>query len=302
MLSVKGTEVIVENVKELLKGDPVNWIWACFNEIAQQAMEKKDYFSSLEPWLSSYEHWVYENYPEAYQTIIKRSEYNARVRSLLNQDRWALIILDSLSLREGYLLQQELSRELHGQFDYTYAPLPTETEFFAQRYLGVKAPSFLKSLRGLPYSFEEIEVEDDLRGKNFERDKVLVWSRQPDKQLHGFTEGFRITQLNEAYQEAKRILIPLISRLLDAHDTVYITSDHGYVTDLYSWEGLTDFPSDLRYSPTIPESYMANCIKHRDYWLIVGRFNTIKRGKYGHVRHGGLSLMEVLVPFIKMAK
>ncbi len=302
MLKVKGTEVIIEDFSGLIRGDPLTWVLKGLAELAEKAFLDGDYFSLIEPWLSSFEELIYKLDPRLYDVTVARSAKPSRADKVMHLSSYALIIMDGLSFREAFLLKQDFNKwNLNVECDC--APLPTDTKFFSLRYLGAESPSELKMRRNPLFHFEEIVTKEDVLSISpFTEDKVIMWVREPDKTLHQFRERFRIRDLLQAYTKAKDPAEALINILLERFQEVYLTSDHGYITDPFSWKNLKDFPSDLRYALNIPESIKPYCKKCGDYWMLLGRFNTVKRGRHSNTRHGGLSLIEALTPFITISK
>lgn len=302
MLKVRGAEVRIEDFSGLIRGDPLSWVLKGLRELAEKAFLERNYFSSLEPWLSSFEEAIYKLDPKLYDIIIKVSFRPTQVDKVMNLSRYALVILDGLSFREAFLLDRDFN-QWNLNLKYSCAPLPTDTKFFTVRYLGAESPSELKRRKNLPFHFEHIASKEDLSGIGpLTTDKVVVWVREPDKTLHEFRERFRTSDLSQAYAKTRIVAEALINILLERFQEVHVTSDHGYITDPHSWRSLEDFPSDMRYALNVPESIKPYCKKCGDYWVLLGRFNTVKRGRHSNIRHGGLSVVEALTPFITIAK
>lgn len=302
MLKVRGAEVLIEDFSGLIRGDPLSWILKGFKELAEKAFQERDYFSSIEPWLSSFEEAIYKLDPKLYDIIIKVSLRPTQVDRVMNLSRYALVILDGLSFREAFLLDRDFN-EWNLKLEYSCAPLPTDTRFFSMRYLDAETPSKLKRRKNLPFQFEHIVSKEDLSSIGpLTTDKIVVWVREPDKTLHEFRERFRTSDLSRAYAKTRIVAEALINILLERFQEVHVTSDHGYITDPHSWRSLEDFPSDLRYALNVPESIKPYCKKCGDYWVLLGRLNTVKRGRHSNIRHGGLSIIEALTPFITVSK
>ena len=302
MLKVKGAEVRIEDFSGLIRGDPLSWVLKGLKELAEKAFLERNYFSSLEPLLSSFEEAIYKLDPKLYDIIVKASLRPTQADKVMKLSRYALVILDGLSFREAFLLDRDFNK-WNLNLKYSCAPLPTDTKFFTLRYLGAESPSELRRRKDLPFNFEHIVSKDDLLSIGaLTKDKMVVWVREPDKTLHEFRERFRISNLSQAYTKTRIIAEALINMLLERFQEVHVTSDHGYITDPHSWRSLRDFPSDLRYALNVPESIKPYCKKCGDHWVLLGRFNTVKRGRHSNIRHGGLSIMEALTPFITVSE
>jgi len=120
--------------------------------------------------------------------------------------------------------------------------------------------------------------------------------------LHEFREKFQVDDLSQAYEKARDIVHNLIPILMEDFNKVNLTSDHGYVTDPHSWFGVEDFPSDLRYARDISDAMKQHCKRCGEFWLLIGRYNTLKRGRHCNIRHGCLSIMEAMTPWITVSE
>lgn len=304
MLKTKGNKVIIENPLGLISGNHLDWIFKGLEELSQKAssLSMEHYFSELEPWVSSFEQAIYDLDPKVYETIISKSLRRTKVEEIMDQAKYALVIMDGLSLREAYLLNNNL-KEWDLQISYDIAPLPTDTGFFCTKYLNSSSPSELEKRKNLSFNFKEITNKEDLsKISPSVSGKFIIWIREPDKTFHEFREKFRLDYLSQSYERAKEIVQNLIPILMENFNEVHLTSDHGYVTDPHSWFCLENFPSDMRYATDMPETIKQYCKRCGEFWLLVGRYNTLKRGRHGNIRHGGLSIMEAMTPWITVSK
>ena len=303
MLRTKGDKVLIENPLGLITGNQLDWIFKGLEELAQKASSTPNYFSELEPWLSSFEQAIHNLDPRVYETIISRSSRQSQMDKVMDQSNYVLAVIDGLSLREAFLLSHSLKEKWDAQLTYDIAPLPTDTCFFSSKYLGTSAPSELRKRKNLPFDFDEIVNKEDLsKIRPPTKNKFMVWVREPDKTLHEFREKFRVDDLSQAYEKARDIIQNLIPILMENSPKINLASDHGYVTDPHSWFCLENFPSDMRYASDIPDAMKQYCKKCKEFWLLIGRYNTLKRGRHGNIRHGGLSIMETMTPWITISE
>lgn len=303
MLRTKGDKVLIENPLGLITGNQLDWVFKGLQELAEKATSASNYFSELEPWLSSFEQAIHNLDPRVYETIISRSSRQSQVDKVMDQSDYMLAIMDGLSLREAFFLRNNLKEKWDAQLTYDIAPLPTDTCFFSSKYLNASAPSELRKRKNLPFDFEEIVNKEDLsKISPSTKKRFIVWVREPDKTLHEFREKFRVDDLSKAYEKARDIAYHLIPILMENFHEVKLTSDHGYVTDPHSWFCLENFPSDLRYASDIPDTMKQYCKRCGEFWLLIGRYNTLKRGRHGNIRHGGLSIMEAMSPWITISE
>lgn len=198
-------------------------------------------------------------------------------------------------MREGVLLSEDLDVTL----EHSFSALPSDTEFYVQKHFGVKNLSQLDG-KDADFEFKKFHKPENLESYYPSDDRVVIWSRLPDNILHEQKEGFEVSDLMRIYEKTKEMLESILRSLSENFSTIYVTSDHGYVTDAFAWEGLRDFPSDKRYAVTVPERLKERCRRVNEYWLLLGRYNAVKRGKHSHIRHGGLSFLEVITPFFEL--
>jgi hypothetical protein len=303
LLKTIGDKVIVENPLVFIHGNQLQLLFKGLQELAYKASLSTSYYSRLEPWVSSFEQAIHNLDPRVYETIISRSCHQSQVDRIMQQADYALVVMDGMSLREAFPLAKSLKEKWEVNLTYEVGPLPTDTCFFTLRYMNANAPSELRKRENPDFDFEEIVNKEDLsRLGNPTKTRFIVWVREPDKTLHEFKERFRMDDLDQAYQKTHDFACALFPILMENFERIQVTSDHGYVTDPHSWTCLENFPSDLRYASDIPDSIKQYCEKCGEFWLLKGRYNTLKRGKHGNVRHGGLSIMESIVPLITVAR
>ena len=179
---------------ELLKAeDPVatlfHWLVELWDAAGVDDALLNDYYDERE---KSTRHltWTLEQVYGEFLTGVLLPQVDSRqVAELLAQPRHALVLMDSLNLREASLLKQRLPA--HGYevlaLDYAFSEIPSETEAFCQRYWGVNAPSAVNDPRFI-YVRADAPPLDELR-----REQLIVWGTYPDwfwRHAHsGKTEG-----------------------------------------------------------------------------------------------------------------
>lgn len=300
MIKIDGDKVKINDVSKFIRGEPVDGIFESLNGIWNYAWSKdNEYYSLGENLTSKFEEQVSRLYPEIYDSIIQNTERSNVIPEIISKNQFCLIIMDGMSLREVLPLLNELKK--HGKlvYKYTYSAIPSETEFFTKRYFDTSSPSQMKSNE--KYHFVHLPRDDNIEDIPLDKNKLIIWSTYPDSVFSQFKSAFETQDLQEVFNKTKNILIKLLEHL-SFYREIIITSDHGYFVDTFSWKGLNDFPSGERYSFTIPDSLKKYCKQYNDYWVLIGRYNTIKRGKYVHVRHGGLSFLETIVPLIEIKR
>lgn len=244
---------------------------------------------------------VYTSFGEIYKYIAKASRLPSRIEEIMAQEIYTLVVMDGMSLRESPLLKRRLAPDYHVSTVPQVAPLPTDTKFFTSRYFSSSSPSQLEKRPKEGFTFYRVGGQQDVSSIQ-EDERLVVWSRLPDKYLHTHTEAFQLSDLEDDYLRSEELLLSILHRLNKSGKEIYVCSDHGYIPDTHTWTSVRDFPSSKRYTQAIPESCRSYSIRVNNQWMIFGRFNTVKRGKYGHVRHGGLSFLESITPFLTITK
>lgn len=234
----------------------------------------------------------------------------------------AVLVLDALSLREmPWLLGGAQARNIQpSNVRVTGAEAPSDTDQFA-RALGVPSRSHLSG-NGAPGSFNlfpskaytdviSVPFEDAVRGIPHESN-VFVWHSWLDDLIHVHKK-----LPDQIYKAASTTLQDdgfwkFANRLRQGRKLV-ITSDHGYaVSKLFSSEEIDpDVIEKLRETfgaarykkVTGPwqERFMPPIVvSHNEHHIVMGQRKWKVQGGFPHVCHGGLSLLEVAVPFIEL--
>ena len=239
----------------------------------------------------------------------------------------AVLVLDALSLRESpWLLQGAIERGyiVHCA-QATGAELPADTNPFAKA-LGLSQRSALENNRAggshklqgartdsvsLPWK-ECTELVDS--STNW-----LLWHHWPDERIHDLSSpghGLSALAREAADQLTADDFWGLVRRLTTGRRLV-ITGDHGYAAT-----GLFPDTSDRRQaqhlklrfksgrtahdqrepSDWVPPIDVVLDTIHGRHAFVLGRRKWRSQGGYPTLAHGGLSLLEVTVPFIELSR
>jgi len=236
----------------------------------------------------------------------------------------AVLILDGLSLRElPWLIQgaQQRGFTLHKLAAYA-AELPGETDEFA-RALDYTARSQLQNNGGrrnerLPGArTESIDLPwHDCTNLIDATPNWMFWHHWPDVQLHrlaGAGQGLETLTRDVSAQLTSDDFWGFVTKLAMGRRLV-ITSDHGYAaTGLFSdaaGESAALLKRTFRSGrsaagvqdtgPFAPPVALALTGRHGPQTLALGRWKWPSPGGYPTLAHGGLSLLEVLSPFIEL--
>ena len=238
----------------------------------------------------------------------------------------AVLILDGLSLRElPWLLHGAKDRgfTLH-EVTANASELPGETNEFAQA-LGFGNRSQLQNNGGglahklQPASTECVDYpwKDCARLVNAAPNWVF-WHHWPDSKVHGAAgagQGLDTLTHDTANQLSSDDFWAFVERLATGRRLV-ITSDHGYAATGYFPDAdgevgqflKTTFASGRSKAgtgetgPFVPPVALQINSPHGDHLLAVGRWKWKSQGGYPTMTHGGLSLLEVLSPFVELTK
>ena len=240
----------------------------------------------------------------------------------------AVLILDALSLRElPWLLQgaKERGFTIHG-VTATASELPGETNEFA-RALGLASRSQLQANGGgLAHKLQPAQTESiDLPWKDCEglldnasgAKNWVFWHHWPDAKLHdyGAGQGLELLTKDAAQQLSSDDFWAFVEHLATGRRLI-ITSDHGYAATGYFPDADGDVATHLKQTfssgrskvgrsdpgPFVPPVALQIDGPHGPHLLALGRRKWRSQGGYPTLTHGGLSLLEVLSPFIELSK
>lgn len=237
----------------------------------------------------------------------------------------AVLILDGLSLREmPWLLQgaKERGFTLHEVSAYA-SELPGETTEFAQA-LGFNSRSQLQNNGGgLLHKLQLTATEcvdmpwKDCEGLINGTPNWVFWHHWPDSKVHdgsGAGQGLDKLTSDAAEQLASDDFWGFVERLATGRRLV-ITSDHGYAATGYFPDADGEVGQFLKQTfssgrsakgegdagPFVPPVALNIESPHGPHLLAVGRRKWKSQGGYPTLTHGGLSLLEVLSPFIELS-
>lgn len=239
-----------------------------------------------------------------------------------------MLILDGLSLRELPWLLQGAKKQgftLHG-VTATASELPGETNEFAHA-LGLASRSQLQANGGgLTHKLQPAQTETiDLPWKDCTglvnnascAKNWVFWHHWPDAKLHdyGAGQGLELLTKDAAQQLSSDDFWGFVERLATGRRLV-ITSDHGYAATGYFPDADGDVAAHLKQTfssgrskagngdpgPFVPPVALHIDSPHGAHLLALGRRKWRSQGGYPTLTHGGLSLLEVLSPFIELSR
>lgn len=255
---------------------------------------------------STLEREVYMVYSDLYTLLELPDPRRNRAADLRREEQYTLLLVDALSLRETPLLREIFAA--HGlvvQVEWALAPIPTETVDFARR-LGAAGPSDIAAHpERFPFAFRHVAREDwrpDFRPTERRR---FIWYAFPD-------DYFDLKETDYArhvIQPVTAIVEAVLSDPTLVHPLV-VTSDHGYL-----WQGgACAWPLPPNETAVLARYFKGGrSTREADEGLAAtgkawvygnlgaarGRFawGGAVRGAGTLFKHGGVSLMECMVPY-----
>ena len=238
----------------------------------------------------------------------------------------AVLILDGLSLRElPWLLQgaKQHGFTLHETSAYA-SELPGETTEFAKA-LGFHSRSQLQNNRGgSAHKLQSAHTESvdmpwlDCADLVNSDQNWVFWHHWPDRKVHessGAGQGLDKLARDAAEQLGGDDFWRFVDRLAAGRRLV-ITSDHGYAATGHFVDTQGEAAQFLKNTfasgrskagaretgPFVPPVALRIDEPHGTHLLAVGRRKWKSQGGYPTLTHGGLSLLEVLSPFVELTQ
>jgi len=238
----------------------------------------------------------------------------------------AILILDGLSLRELPFLLSGAGK--HGftihTVEATTSELPGETTQFAQALGFPQRSSLSNNAAGNGHRFPGARTEcadlpwPDCASMIGAEPNWVFWHHWPDSRVHDLSVAGQ--GLETLSKEAAQTLLSdefwgFVERLATGRRVV-ITSDHGYAAPGLFADAPEEQAKFLRDTfksgrsasgqgetgPWVPPIAMSLTSRRGDYRLALGRRKWKSQGGYPTLAHGGLSILEVLSPFVELTK
>jgi hypothetical protein len=273
--------------------DPVPVIWEYLKSLWHPEESGEDYFKQGERRAMYLERVLGAAYPELYREILpdRCSHCNLDVESV----EVPIIWMDALSLREALLLCRDLQADC--ELSFTYSCLPSETVFYKEAIF-------------YPWEAKTVEIKD-VNQLSLDGDERGVWCPIPDKELEDIKGRVKVRTQADIYQKSHDVLLAICGALYG--NEFLVTSDHGYISTETHF-----FPLSRRLQEAMQAIFGASryaevntkadklieagyIVQHGGYYLVGNRYAWATRGKYKVMLHGGISLLECLVPVLRIA-
>jgi len=228
---------------------------------------------------------------------------------VMNLDSGCGVIMDALSLREGFQLLNDPPEDHGWEVTLEWAAterLPSATTFICREWFDAHSPSAV--------SRDDFRFVGDLDVPQLpDSDPSFVWTRHPDRRLEeSFKGNYSSEAMTDIYRDAKGLLEDIIAE--SVHDEFLVTSDHGYVnvrdTNPYVLSDSDEdalankFPGRHR---EVEDGYAYDQLRESGiieraggHYVVKGYYNPTKPGASTHIRHGGLSLPECMTPVLRI--
>ena len=298
--------------------DPLAVLFTALNQV-WQADEMDDvnaFFVRREREANRLERFVFETFFDVYDLLLGQVRQEPG-RSRFEGTNGPIIILDGCSIREANLLMRPLRDAGYQVTDHRYAlsEVPSDTVTFNRNVFGTGRVASLR--RWGQYQVVSIE-SGQLPALLPAGSEVLIWISYPDELLHK-VRGESVTP-QEALNKTTSVLLATLDDL-EAEEFL-VTSDHGY---LYV-ENATLFWSAGRDAKVLRQLFggrravpsgdvggefdrLRQVPQPRTYALfddegcyVRGRYHWSVQGPASDVVHGGLSLMECLMPVMRIRR
>ncbi len=239
----------------------------------------------------------------------------------------AILILDALSLRESpWLLQEAKRRGYHiHESGVRGSELPSDTTSFAKALGFGQRSSIENNAAGSAHHLPGARTESLNAAWDYCLDwiasssAIVLWHHWPDDRIHQLAEpgdGFQKLCREAEHQLTSDSFWKMVDRMTTGRRLV-ITSDHGYAAsgmfadvankEQANWLKTNFGSSRFTHGPgtahhwSPPISLCVQTVNGANEYAL-GRRKWRSTGGYPTLAHGGLSLLEVAVPYIEMSK
>lgn len=310
--------------KLISPGPRLSWIseWLMndvWNGARYNALGPTEYLRKGEEDVNNLEVLISSSAPRIYDELLSQNSPDKGILSVLVDKDTAVVVFDGLSLREVPMMIRlaEKSRFTIKEVGCSYASIPSETLSFVNRELpfGRIGPSQLQTRKELKergivayytsHPTQRVSVEDTGQA-------TFIWSAFPDNTYNDSGAKFE-SHFENISTQFETAWMNTVQQIKGRH-RIIITSDHGYVffgtgMDFLRTSAETKVLNDyfgnnrfvfLSEKPSPPDSDDIVIDTVRQVAMVRGRVRTRSTGDSATklYRHGGLTLMEMLLPWL----
>lgn len=286
------------------------------------AADPEAYLTAGEQMVNEFEELLATASPCVYDELAAASIQAPSLQATLSPGT-AVVVFDGASLRETPLFLQKAAESGYRVVESRvgFAALPsTTTAFTEQRLIGTAVtPKLLPQRKELKaQGVRAYYLDDAITTRQIDAgddEAILVWSAFPDNTYQNSDARFarHFAEMQKLFDAAWKNTVMQVPR----GRRIVVTSDHGYVffgagfestrpndvCDLLEHDRARVFPPGEKL-PGVGEHPELQVLPERRLAILRGRIKNRPKGPAGSrvYRHGGLSLMEMLVPWIVLEK
>jgi len=282
-----------------------------------------DFLFQGEEIVNSFESLISSAAGRVYDELTSPSDSRKKLLDFLTSADKAIVILDGLSLREipVVIMLAEKSGYTVTNIDCSVSATPSETIDFIDREFGCGeiSPSQIQGRRELKEkgicAFYHGDYNLPFFG-DYGGHPLLLWSPFPDSTYRDSGAKF-VSHFENIHAFFETVWMNTVQQIKGKRNIV-ITSDHGYiffgtgmdfVRSQVEVKALNEYFGNERWislakKPAPPASDDVYIDNLRKVAIIKGRIKTKSTGEGGArlYKHGGLSLMEMIIPWIELEK
>ncbi len=239
----------------------------------------------------------------------------------------AILVLDALSLRELPWLMTNVAERGYKVHEHGVrgSEIPPETTPFAKALGFASRSSLYNNQAGSSHRLPGARTEslecawEDAASQITSDPRWLLWHAWPDNRVHDLAKHGKGLQelISEVQQELNSDGFWLLIEKLTQGRRLLITSDHGYAAsglfpDINDKDQISHLkehfkagrsaPDDGKASPWIPPIDLVLDGHHGRHRHVLGRRKWKVSGGHPTLSHGGLTVLEVLVPFLEISR
>jgi hypothetical protein len=307
-------------------GPRLNWIieWLLdqvWSSERYQTLSHMEFLRAGEEKINRFEMLAASTADRIYGELLSGPDPSRNLLGALTDPDTAVVVFDGLSIREApmILTLADKSGLPVSSIATSHAAIPSETMNFIERELpcGHIAPSQLQTRKELKekgiVAIYSNDITQPLSGK-YDDSPLLVWSSFPDVTYKDSGARFEshFENIHTLFETAWMNIVQAIK----GKQRIIITSDHGYI---FFGTGM-DFPRSssemkglnayfgnernvsLEEKPDTPVNDDIYISESQKVAMIKGRVRTKSTGDAARklYKHGGLSLMEMITPWIEL--